>query len=276
MENEDVVSTGRINIIPNYVTKSAYNYNEHSSVVTPNCLCNGRYCASHNLEDGFLKTTNEDVLVESIRQKCIYKIANQKTDIKSDQHMLYLNYMRDFYNTCIVNKQYSLSCSRNILTKYDSKLNGLVEECFIKSFTYPNNASSQDQYLTCQKNEILENDSAGIDMKLKNSMPIIYVNDNSFYGSYTYENVFEAMCADIKDKPSSCYSKYSEVFKKEEGFQYTTYIVVAILFLVFNIIAVIFWRRYMNNKVGNRVTSKDINDKINDIVSAYVALKERK
>jgi len=291
MRNKDIVQQegGKINITPNYITRSAFAYKKDEAKVHANCMCNGRYCSTSTAPDGFLKTTSEDVLVENIRQKCIYKITHDtsvKTSTLKNHSLIFWNYMSEFYNICMSSQDFSLSCSRKVLQNLDdnngTKLNTLVEDCFISSFKYDEKtkANGTDQYTTCLTNDILEQDSNAVEARIKNILPIIYVNSYTFYGTWSYENVFEAMCASLKDKPSSCYNTFSELFGNDDkifGFNFSHLLLILSIFVLFNIIVIFSWRRYvLRNKVDERVSAKDINDKIHDIVSHYIALREKK
>jgi len=192
-----------------------------------------------------------------------------------------LNYMKIFADTCL-ETDFSVSCSRAALKTLDTKkavLSTAVEECFIQSFQYDSsNKSKEDQYLTCEKNDILEADASKVETRIKNILPIIYVNDYSFYGSWTYENVLEAMCAILKDKPSSCYSNLPEYFIREDqtilGFNFSFLVFIVLMFVIVNILIVLYCRRMSARKIDNQISSKDINDKISDIVTKYIAMKD--
>jgi len=270
----------KINIVPNYITRPVWKYNEESKTPAENCLCNGRYCATYEPSNGFLSASNENVLIESIRQKCIYKITNSSENAPShlkNQHMIYWNYMQQFHKTCMAQNDFSLSCSREILKGIDLNLNSLVEECFISSFQYDDsNNKAQDHYLTCTRNSILEEDSTAVEARLKNILPLVFVNDFTFYGSYTHDNILEAMCANLKEKPSLCFNDLPEVFIKEGGLTITHFALIIVVFIMFNLCVMYYCKRMSNKKLNNEVTAKDINGKITEIVQRYIALKDVK
>jgi len=238
--------------------------------------------------DGFLNsmTTSEELLIEAIRQKCIYKItheAEHKYHIKNQQ-MIYWNYMKLFHDQCIVPKDFHLSCSKRIINELEQtnkgqELTDYVENCQLESFTFNHTSSeTENKYLKCEKNLILEEDSMLVENRLKAALPIIYVNQNPFYGAWTYENVLEAMCANLKDKPSSCYKELDEIFKHDTylGLTLAQFIFLICCLMLFNVILIFYCKRLVQRKIENKIGSKDINEKISEIVQHYIALKEVK
>jgi len=241
--------------------------------------------------DGFLNqlSSSEDILVEAIRQKCIYKITHDETNpmhIK-DQKMIYWTYMNKFYQECLVeDKEFTISCSRNVLKEIDAinpehNLNTAVEKCYIDSFSYSGLQTQEttDKYLLCEKNSILDEDASLVESRLKAALPIIYVNENAFYGSWTYENVLEAMCANLKEKPSSCYSDINLFVRPNEGIlglSFGSLVIIIVIFGIVNILLVLYCKRVVQDKIEKKITSSEINDKISEIVQSYIALREVK
>jgi len=104
-------------------------------------------------------------------------------------------------------------------------------------------------------------------------LPIISINDNVFYGSWTYDNVLEAMCANLKEKPKSCYDELN-VFEKETifGLSVVHFVVLVVLFVIFNMFLVFCCKRIIKGKVEQRIQRNDVDVKISELVQNYVAL----
>jgi len=179
---------------------------------------------------------------------------------------------------------FSLECSENVLKEISTSLNNKVNECYKNSFENDTTIKETDakfkvdNKLTCLKNSILEKDSTQVEKKLKNALPIIYVNDFTFYGAWTNDNVLEAVCAVMKDKPESCYTQLDGVFEHDDWTHIKTshLAFIAFIFVLFNLIVFLLCRRCVKNKIDNRMTSDDINDKIGTIVHNYLKMREQK
>jgi hypothetical protein len=274
--NSEIMKSPDIKIIPNYITRLGFKYDETKAEVYQNCFCNGRYCPTvgEYFSSSFLNVDSLPILSESIRQKCLYNISTQD----------YFNYMNNFYKTCIsaYPMDFTTTCSEKVLNEINSTTADKVTECFNKSFEFDltkdtSGSKVVDQKLTCMRNSILEKDATAVEKKVKNALPIIYVNDFAFYGAWTNDNVLEAICSVMKNKPESCFTQL-DVFEDNSWTHIKTshLAIIGIIFILFNLAVFMAFRRCVKNKIDNRMTSDDINDKIGAIVHSYLKMRDQK
>jgi hypothetical protein len=266
--NKDLIGHDNIKIVPNYITKNGFKYNAKEEKVYQNCFCNGRYCQTvgEYASSTFLKVDALPILTESVRQKCLYNVSQGGKD--------YFEYMNMFYKNCVgaYPMDFSIACSEKVLAQISGALVDKVNECYKNSFQ----GAIGDERLTCKKNTILEGDSNAVEKKLKNALPIIYVNDYTFYGSWTNENVLEAICAVIKDKPNSCFTQL-DVFDDNFTHLNTSHLLwIGLAFVLFNVVIFLLCRQLVKRKIENKMTSEDINDKIGTIVHNYLKMRDQK
>jgi len=273
-ENKDILAGNNVNFTPYYVTLQYYKYNENSTNHAPvdHCFCSGRYCAyTHNqYKDSFLNTVDsEAVLTESVRQKCLYKLAYQKYN----SHEQYWGYMDKYYLNCLTKNDFNLACSRNIIKDIDQQLLFDVEKCYLDSFVNKDNVYDHS---TCIKNSLLEEDRSQVANNLKAVLPIIKVNDHVLYGTWNNENVLEALCANVMNKPDTCYTNL-KLFEREEPFSYYNIIVFGIIFIVFNLFLVIVCRRYAMKKTERALLNDYLIDrKVELVVNSFITTKKNK
>ena len=127
-------------------------------------------------------------------------------------------------------------------------------------------------------NKLLAEDNL---VKSKHSIwliPGILINNRTFYGTWKGENIFEALCASFKSKPEVCYDEgafYKDVAEKGG---LSLWIIGLIIFgvIIFNIVLFLICRKYIKRRISDKVEDTDINNRINSVVTSYLALKETK
>jgi len=277
-ENNDIIYGDQINFTPNYITTRDFFYDENYKTVSASvkdCFCNGRYCTN---SDPSIQASSHQILEESIRQKCLWNLSYKDINTRIN----FWDYMRDFSMTCLksskLQKEFKLDeCSKNILSSMDKTLRENVDKCYKDSFISDADKAEGDLKTQCFRNTILENDSNVLDAKLKNVVPIIFVNNITFYGAWESKNVLEALCASLKDKPSSCYTNL-DVFG-EEPFSLSSSQIVYIIaaFVIFNIFVFFVFRRYTNKQINNRLLNDTFfEQKVGLIVTEYLKMKDVK
>lgn len=119
LKNQDCISEGKYCLVPPIGHKDQISlyYNVKGS---DHKVFDGN--GDHNMNVAFLK--------ESIRQRCIYDIANNNQN--SDK--IWLAYMYQFYLDCMMNGNKDIkACSDRIITHLDVNAT-MVEECYNHSF----------------------------------------------------------------------------------------------------------------------------------------------
>lgn len=288
-KNSDLFANSeQIKFVPNYVTVThpEYNANSFNPKLTENnnCICGGRYCSyGHNFfGDSFLNTINsQDVIIESVRQKCVFNLSYSKYN----SHSFYWNYMTSFSESCLNGNKFGVACSRDVINSIDKKMQSEVEQCFKNSFQVEFNSNvgpsnnSEDLRHSCVFNSILEQDKEAVSGRIKEVLPVVFINNHTLYGTWNADNVLEAICANLKHKPESCFTNLNNVFDNSyrDSFVLTNGQLIAFaLFLVVLNVGILVWcRRYMAKKaVTSFLDDSAINSKISSIVSGYLKMKD--
>jgi len=252
---------------PFYVTNSYPTVKDKA-----NCVSNGNFCINPrydlNLTDG------REIIYENIRQKCVYNYAYEKGSNHTD---LYWMYMENFYDTCydpysVFNGTFSEECSKKVISDLGIDMQNIVK-CVLDSF----DAKTVEEFKT-KNNKIL---TADRDEKNKHNIfliPSILINNRTFWGSWKGDNIFEALCAAYKTKPNVCYEEgaFTKDESSEGGLSSGLVALIIISFIVFNVVLFFICRKYIKRQIASKVEDQDINNKINSVVTSYLALKETK
>ncbi len=126
---DDVIETNKISFIPIYTFDLSFETPEYVKYLKEKgrCMCGSRYCEDYDLFEG----TGRNILIESIRQKCIFLKAFNGKNTKS----LYFDYMSRFNKECRV-MDMTISCSDRILKEINPRLPIEIYECSMLSFKY--------------------------------------------------------------------------------------------------------------------------------------------
>ena len=251
---------------PHFVTYPHFMYDPNSNTPKEDCLGSGLYC----IRPGKLGITDGSTIsIESIKQKCIYNITlnNKKSD-------MFWKYMSVFYQNCISKENFNEDCSNGVITDIGLNLNE-IKECLTQSFVGTTYDKQQNQYYKILKNTILDREYQLRKEYLISRVPSITINGRSYIGSWKPEFVFEALCAALIKKPEACYVDGS-FFMEEKGFSFASSCMIIVLVLFINIILYLICKKYIRDKISERISSTDINTRIDTVVNSYVALREAK
>jgi hypothetical protein len=129
------------------------------------------------------------------------------------------------------------------------------------------------------ENKLLEQDNE-VKSKWKVKLfPTVMVNNKTINGAWTAENLFEAICAGFINKPSPCnmfFTPGSQQENQSEDFSAGTILFLVILIILLNIAIIYVCKRYIIKKIHERVDNVDINGRINNVVTSYLALRDTK
>ena len=266
---------------PYYVTNQLAFGEEVLKEPKENCFSGGKYCIYPRFDLNI--TDGRRILMENIRQKCIYNDSY----VKLNQTDIYWNYMNYFYLNCIGNgtqaKNFTDECSIDSMEATNVDPNS-ISSCLYKSFGVNNNESEiftsyllnrNSDYLI-RENNILKADRENKENHNINLIPKLLINNRTFWGSWNGENIFEAICASFKNKPEVCYDEGAFEKENSPGMSMGIVILIIILVIVFNIIIFILCRRYIKGRISDKIKETDMTDRINTVVSNYLALKETK
>jgi len=262
---------------PHYITYKSPEYDPNVSKSVANCISKGLYCATPKYDIGV--TDGRDILNENIRQKCIYLISNgifknsflQQTVDKR----LYWNYVETFYDKCI-NKtipQFNNKCSIESI-KAIGMNEDIVNDCVMSSYVSEKDKIAIDLN---NNNSILE-EEYNVKKKWKIKIfPTIMVNNKTLQGTWNSDNLLEAICAGFyQEKPQICYDKglFFKYYVEKSGVAFSTIFFVILILIVINGLIYLLCRRYIIKRINERVDKADINGRINNVVSNYLALKD--
>lgn len=91
--------------------------------------------------------------------------------------------------------------------------------------------------------------------------------------SWKADLVFESLCASLIDKPEACYMEVT--FERNlKGVSLLAFLIILVVVLMINI--GLFWtcKKIIKKGVEERVDSTDINNKIDNVVGSYLALRD--
>ena len=249
-----------------YISEPNYSYIEGQFKELPNCLGSGLHC--HN--PGKFSVSDGRVFVEEdIKQKCILKYARENKDIG-----LYVDYVTNFFKTCVNKTAFNPECSAIVVKTSDLPIDK-INECFHDSFNLsglsPNNILN---YKIFAKNKLLMEDSYKKTEHMISYLPSLLINNRNFWGSWTNENVFEALCSAYQKKPEICYDE--GYFHKPTSLGGFSVFLLILLVVFVNVLIFMVCKNYIRNRITERIESTDINHKINTVVTSYLALRENK
>ena len=231
-----------------------------------NCVSNGKYCAPIIKS----KINGLNVVKEGIFQKCLGVIYNDKTSSLYDVN-LFLSFFIEFYNKCYKTKHFNEKCREDVITQLNID-DRKIMHCIKASFK--SNTLNDEIYLT-RDNNILERDYRLKKLYDVKTHPVAFVNQKFIDSKLTVHNVFGEICLMLKKRPDFCV-KYFESLKNKEKTHYIIISVVIFLLVFCNLIVFIICRKYLFNKIKERIemNSIDIDGRINNTVAKYFKLKD--
>jgi hypothetical protein len=257
----------KVDFTPHYISHESPMYRENNTIKSEHCLANGKFCAQPRYDIGV--SHGKEILLEDIRQKCIYLISIEKFSKEEANPLLYWNYMVNFYDNCISNKRFGAECSYEAaedLGVSQDVLNG----CMMHSF----NVGSFYNLMFNNTNSLLERDR---DTKEKFNIkifPTILVNNKTIYGAWTDENLFEAVCSGFINKPTECSLFRNPKEKGKQPLSFKTIMLIVLLLIILNMAIIWLCLKYIARRMKISVESAYINGRINNVVSSYLALRE--
>ena len=166
-------------------------------------------------------------------------------------------------------ENFNEDCSNGVISDIGLDLKE-VKECLTQSFVGTTYDKQQNQYQKILRNTILDREYQLRKEYLISRVPSITINGRSYFGSWKPEFVFEALCAALTKKPESCY------VEEAKGFSFASSFMIIMLVLFINITLFLICKKYIRDKISERISSTDINTRIDTVVNSYVALKEAK
>ena len=274
----------QVNFIPRYVTHRAPDYEIENSNPIENCISYGKYCY-------FPKTTTieqngRNILIEDIRQKCMYNLSVKKNKINN-----YFKYLNSFYEICLKeenNENNENNENKNENKNENNEKRGINIECSERALV---NAGFTKDYLNnCIKESfnsnkyeiksMIENDNnlLKIDYNIQNeysitTFPAVRINKIEIEDAIKENIVIDKICEKVDNKPSFC---ANNIEIKKKGISFGKIFLIICIFIGVNIVVFILCRNYIQQRVYERVTNSeiDIDGRINNVIANYFSLKD--
>ena len=247
-----------------FFTYPHFSYNPYAKQDFKDCLGSGLYCIRPGKSGVNLGSY---IVRESIVQKCIYNYAYE--DKKKPKRDLFWNYMDNFYEKCVKGRKFDYMCTDEVLKKVGIPTKNIYQ-CYNDSFYEYKNENNYELY---SKNEFLDND---YDLRKKNFVsksPSITINERLYLGKWDAGYIFESLCASLIEKPEACYLEAT--FEKElNGLTFTDFMITIGIVIIMNIILFLICKRIIKKGIAENVDSTDIDNKIDNVVDSYLALRD--
>lgn len=217
-----------------------------SEFIKSNCVSKGEFCAYDPDNEG--KLTGRDVMLEALRQKCIFKTHSEA----------FLSYLDSYFKSCL--NRISLACSEWLMGSLGIDKNA-VKSCFDRSF------SSLETEQVNNHNEILNQDRQ-IRKKLGvTEFPDFYINNVKYDGSMNVVDLLLSVCSTNSQLDSSeCHNlDLNPELHEGIGFIIGMNVVIFVVALVF---LIAFIRKRMRNKF-----KKEVKTAIDKYMTEYSAIK---
>ncbi|XP_037458948.1 vacuolar-sorting receptor 3-like isoform X2 [Triticum dicoccoides] len=158
------------------------------------CINHGRYCAPDPEQDFSTGYDGKDVVVENLRQLCVFNVANE---IKKP--WIWWDYVTDFHIRCpMKEKKYNKKCAETVI-----KSLGLEMQKIDKCMGDPNDDSDHPLLKMEQDSQIGKGSRGDVTI-----LPTLVVNNRQYRGKLGRKAVLKAICAGFEEttEPNVCLS----------------------------------------------------------------------
>ncbi|XP_048563233.1 vacuolar-sorting receptor 1-like isoform X4 [Triticum urartu] len=158
------------------------------------CINHGRYCAPDPEQDFSTGYDGKDVVVENLRQLCVFNVANE---IKKP--WIWWDYVTDFHIRCpMKEKKYNKKCAETVIKSLGLEVKK-IDKCMGDS-----NDDSDHPLLKMEQDSQIGKGSRG-DVTI---LPTLVVNNRQYRGKLGRKAVLKAICAGFEEttEPNVCLS----------------------------------------------------------------------
>ncbi|KAM0941161.1 putative EGF-like calcium-binding domain, PA domain, Thioredoxin-like superfamily [Dioscorea sansibarensis] len=158
------------------------------------CINNGRYCAPDPEQDFSKGYDGKDVVVQNLRQVCVFKVANE-----SGKPWLWWDYVSDFSIRCPMKEnKYTKECAEEVIRSLGVDIRK-VNDCVGDP-----DADKENPVLKAEQDAQIGKDSRG-DVTI---LPTLVINNRQYRGKLDKAAVLKAICAGFKEttEPAVCLS----------------------------------------------------------------------
>ncbi|KAK8511048.1 hypothetical protein V6N11_046373 [Hibiscus sabdariffa] len=188
---------GYTRFTPHYMTWSCPQPFVSSKQCNSQCINHGRYCAPDLWHDPNTGYNGKDVMVQNLRQACLFKVANER-----GKPWLWWDYVTDYAIRCTLKEKYTKECADEVIRSLGIDLDS-IDNCI--------GDTEADV-----ENPVLE---AELDAKSGNGvrrdvtmLPTLLINDRQYRGKLDKGAVLKAICAGFRDtiEQAICLSEVSQ------------------------------------------------------------------
>ncbi|CAN7090201.1 unnamed protein product [Brassica rapa subsp. narinosa] len=179
---------------PHYITWYCPHAFTLSRQCKSQCINKGRYCAPDPEQDFSSGYDGKDVVVENLRQLCVFKVANE-----TGKPWVWWDYVTDFQIRCpMKEKKYNKECADSVI-----KSLGIDSRKLDKCMGDPN-ADSDNPVLKEEQDAQVGKGSRG-DVTI---LPTLVVNNRQYRGKLEKGAVLKALCSGFEEttEPAICLS----------------------------------------------------------------------
>ncbi len=251
-----------------YVTYPYFSYDPNNKNPVEDCLGSGLYC----VRPGNIITDGALIALESIKQKCIYQYTYENK-VNTISNRLFWTYIISFYDKCLSDKNnYNQLCSESVITEIGLQSNE-INKCFEDSFLGSSYDKQKDNYKKILKNSILDEEYEIRKRFYISRVPSLTINGKLYDGSWRPEYIFDALCASLKKKPKVCFTEglHGEI----TGFTAPVVFIIILVVIAINVILFIVCKNFIRKKIYDRISSTDIDSRIDSVVNQYLSLKDQ-
>ncbi|KAJ0265302.1 Vacuolar-sorting receptor 3 [Hirschfeldia incana] len=183
---------------PHYITWYCPHAFTLSRQCKSQCINKGRYCAPDPEQDFSSGYDGKDVVVENLRQLCVFKVANE-----TGKPWVWWDYVTDFQIRCpMKEKKYNKECADSVI-----KSLGIDSRKLDKCMGDPN-ADSDNPVLKEEQDAQVGKGSRG-DVTI---LPTLVVNNRQYRGKLEKGAVLKALCSGFEEttEPAICLSNEME------------------------------------------------------------------
>ncbi|XP_038684742.1 vacuolar-sorting receptor 3-like [Tripterygium wilfordii] len=185
---------GYTQFTPHYITWYCPQAFTLSRQCKSQCINHGRYCAPDPEQDFSSGYDGKDVVIENLRQLCVFKVANE-----SKKPWVWWNYVTDFQIRCpMKDKKYNKECADTVIKSLGVDAKN-IEKCMGDP-----NADADNPVLKEEQDAQVGKGSRG-DVTI---LPTLVVNNRQYRGKLEKGAVLKAICSGFEETtaPAVCLS----------------------------------------------------------------------
>ncbi|XP_010252051.1 PREDICTED: vacuolar-sorting receptor 1-like [Nelumbo nucifera] len=186
---------GYTQFTPHYITWYCPDAFTLSKQCKSQCINHGRYCAPDPEQDFSRGYDGKDVVIQNLRQACLYRIANE-----SGKPWLWWDYVTDFSIRCpMKEKRYTKECADQVIQSLGIDVKK-IDKCIGDT-----EADVENPVLKAEQDAQIGKGSRG-DVTI---LPTLVINDRQYRGKLDKGAVLKAICAGFQEttEPAVCLSE---------------------------------------------------------------------